>query len=349
MLKNPSPQLIAFLCAMSITGTLSFLIFIADYTNVFNFPTKWQIALILLLFWITYFVVRSFINKYIYAKIKIIYKNIHNIKGEAKESLNELDSRKNIFEDVEKKVTDWAAQHKQDQEILSALENYRRNFIGDVSHELKTPIFNIQGYIETLLDGGLEDESINKLYLEKAARNVQRLQTITDDLSAIARLDAGKSFLDMQTFDSKQLTQEVFDELNTSAKQKNVTLQFKEDHATPFNVKADPEMIRQVLHNLIKNSIKYGNKNGATKISFYDMDTVILVEVTDNGIGIAPEHLNHLFDRFYRVDKSRSREQGGSGLGLAIVKHIVEAHQQTIKVRSTLGKGSTFGFTLEKA
>jgi two-component system, OmpR family, phosphate regulon sensor histidine kinase PhoR len=348
MLKNPSPQVIALLCAITIAGTMSFFIFIADYIGVFVFPTKWQIIWMLVLFAMTYFIVFSFVVKYIYTKIKIIYKNIHSIKGEAKESLDALDSRNNLFEDVEKKVADWAAQHTQEQEVLKALENYRRTFIGDVSHELKTPIFNIQGYIETLLEGGLEDETINRLYLEKAARNVDRLQTITEDLSAIARLDSGQSFLDIQTFDIQELTQEVFDEMAKKAKAKNITLQFKEDQVEPFKVKADPEMIRQVLTNLLNNSIKYGNKNGTTKVSYHDMDKNILVEVADTGIGIAPEHLNHVFNRFYRVDKSRSREQGGSGLGLAIVKHIIEAHHQTLNVRSTLGKGSIFGFTLEK-
>jgi two-component system phosphate regulon sensor histidine kinase PhoR len=203
--------------------------------------------------------------------------------------------------------------------------------------------------LHTLLDGGLYDEKVNMTFLKKAAKNVDRLYTIVEDLSAIARLEAGNLVLEMQAFDIKELTEEVFEDLELKARDKNISLEFKEGASQNYKVLADREYIRQVLTNLVHNSIKYGKVNGLTKIGFYDMDKNILIEVADNGIGIPNHHLLHVFDRFYRVDKSRSRAQGGSGLGLSIVKHIVEAHKQTINVRSTPDVGSTFGFTLEKA
>jgi two-component system phosphate regulon sensor histidine kinase PhoR len=186
-------------------------------------------------------------------------------------------------------------------------------------------------------------------YLERAASNVDRLLTIVQDLEEISKLESEDLILDIQKFDIKALVREVFNDLEVNAQQRHVTLAFKEGADKSYNVLADREGIRHVLTNLILNSIKYGNENGTTKVSFYVMDKQILVEIADNGIGIEEKHLNHLFDRFYRVDKSRSRDSGGSGLGLSIVKHILEAHNQTVNVRSTPGRGSTFGFTLDKA
>ena len=234
-------------------------------------------------------------------------------------------------------------------EQLERLATYRRRFIGDVSHELKTPIFNIQGFVHTLLDGAISDPSVNINYLQRAAKNVDRLQAIVEDLETINKLEAGQMVLDLREFDIYDLAQDVFSDLEMRASDRNIRLTFKEGANQHFRVRADKESIRQVLINLIHNSIKYGKEGGVTKLSFYDMESYMLVEVSDNGIGIDPEHLKHVFDRFFRVDKSRSREAGGTGLGLSIVKHIVEAHKQTVTVRSTVGQGATFGFTLEKA
>jgi two-component system phosphate regulon sensor histidine kinase PhoR len=201
-----------------------------------------------------------------------------------------------------------------------------------------------------LLEGGIEDETINKDYLLRAAKNVERLQTIVEDLEIISKLESGSMALEIQSFDIKELALEVIEDLEMQARQKKLEIQLKDGAEKPFMVKGDRESIRTVLTNLAINSIKYGREGGRTKIGFYDMDNYILVEVADNGIGIEEKHLKHLFDRFYRVDKSRSRDQGGSGLGLSIVKHIIEeGHRQRITVRSTPGLGSTFGFTLEKA
>jgi two-component system phosphate regulon sensor histidine kinase PhoR len=292
---------------------------------------------------------RFYLLRYIQRKIKVIYKSIHmhKLASAEKKGFNNLLGFK--LDDVEKEVEEWAAAQDKDAEKLKTWQEYRRKFLGDISHELKTPIFNIQGYLETLIEGGLEDENINRNFLTRAAKNVDRLNTIVEDLESISRLESGELILDLQPFDIKILTEEVFDDLEFRAKERNIRLQLKPGADQNYLVRADREYIRQVLTNLVNNSLKYGKENGVTKVSFYDMDRNVLIEVADTGIGIAAEHLNHLFDRFYRVDKSRSREQGGSGLGLSIVKHIVEAHKQTINVRSTSGVGSTFGFTLEKA
>ena len=200
-----------------------------------------------------------------------------------------------------------------------------------------------------MLDGGIHDEQINVKYLKRAAENTERLQNIVEDLEIISKLESGQVDMEMRKFDIRELVNDIFMDLSAMAKEKNISLMLKEGASQPFQVIADRESIRQVLTNLLVNSIKYGKEGGNTKVSFYDMDTLILIEVSDNGIGMEEKHIKHVFDRFYRVDSSRSRKQGGSGLGLAIVKHIIEAHGQTINLRSTLNIGSTFGFTLKKA
>jgi two-component system, OmpR family, phosphate regulon sensor histidine kinase PhoR len=286
---------------------------------------------------------------YLFRRIKLIYKIIHHQKLPADFQADKINMQSNLLNDVEKEVDEWAISHARELEEMTRLAAYRRRFIGDVSHELKTPIFNIQGFVHTLLDGALHDPNVNMQYLQRAARNIERLQAIVEDLETINKLESGQMVLDLQEFDIHELADDVYNDLETRASEKNIRLTFKEGASQHYTVLADKESIRQVMINLVHNSIKYGKDGGVTKVSFYDMETFILVEVSDNGIGIDPEHLKHVFDRFYRVDKSRSRDVGGTGLGLSIVKHIVEAHKQTINVRSTPGQGSTFGFTLEKA
>ncbi len=224
---------------------------------------------------------------------------------------------------------------------------YRREFLGNVSHELKTPVFNIQGYVLTLLDGGLEDPTINKNYLIRAEKSVDRMITIIDDLEAISQLETGELQIEQERFDIVLLMKDVIDAQEMHATDKGIMLSIQDD-AKPIFVNADRFRIRQVLVNLIVNSVKYGKEYGETKIRFYDVGDNIRIEISDNGIGIGEEHLPRLFERFYRVDKSRSREQGGTGLGLAIVKHIIEAHSQTINVMSTEEVGTVFSFTLKK-
>lgn len=233
---------------------------------------------------------------------------------------------------------------------LKEMEKYRKEFLGDVAHELRSPIFNIQGYIHTLLEGGLEDPEINQRFLQKAAKNIDHLSTLVEDLVMISKLEAGGITLEWSEFNIADLVKEVNEFLDLSAKQKNITLTLK-TNADNKNliVRADKQKIRQVLINLIGNSIKYGRENGHTVIALEDMQQFVTVEISDNGEGISEEHLPRIFERFYRVDKSRSRAQSGTGLGLSIVKHFIEAHKQKILATSREGIGSIFSFNLEKA
>lgn len=311
------------------------------------FSTVWFILLVCSTFGFSYFLIRTILEKYIYRRIKLIYKTIRSSKLSMPQKTVNLKDDQNILDEVEEEVVEWAESQEREIETLKTLEVYRKRYLGNVSHELKTPIFSIQGFIHTLLDGALEDENVNRHYLERAASNVDRLLTIVYDLETITKLESGELMLEIQDFDIKGLVREVIADLEITARERGISLNFKGGADRPYLVKGDPEYIRQVINNLILNSIKYGNEGGVTKISFYDMHNQVLIEISDDGIGIEEKHLKHLFDRFYRVDKSRSRDRGGSGLGLSIVKHILEVHDQTINVRSTPGMGSTFGFTLD--
>jgi two-component system phosphate regulon sensor histidine kinase PhoR len=350
MLKNPTPQQIAFLVALYISAlSLLFWALLEMISISLDISVLLKFVLVGLTIFLTAYLTNIFyLRKYIYRKIKVIYKTIHKHKVSSREKSKSIDVRANIIDEVEKQVAEWAEHQKEEIDKYKAWAEYRRNFVGDISHELKTPIFNIQGYLHTLLDGAIEDPKVNIKFIQKAAKNLERLHTIVEDLDAITRLESGELMLEIQTFDIRMLAEEVFEDLEFKAASRSITLGFKEGASNNFKVQADRESVRQVLTNLVYNSIKYGKENGRTRIGFYDMDKNILIEVADNGLGISKQDLNHVFDRFYRVDKSRSRDMGGSGLGLSIVKHIVEAHHQTINVRSTPNLGSTFGFTLEK-
>jgi two-component system, OmpR family, phosphate regulon sensor histidine kinase PhoR len=340
MFKNPTPRQIAFYAALLTSLTVFILVLILNFSANELLPALSLVVLPIACFVVCFFGVKYLIDTFMYRRIKVIYKKITDAKKADNQPIAEGES----LDNVENEVDSWAENKNKQIASLQELEEYRRNYIGNVSHELKTPIFNIQGFLHTLID----DPSVNLTYLQKAARNVERLETIVNDLDTIGKLEGGKMILDLQIFDIQHLTQEVFEDVEMKAKEKNIKLSFKEGANHGYRVKADKDAIRQVLTNFITNSIKYGKKDGQTKISLYDMDKVVLIEISDNGIGIARHHLKHLFDRFYRVDKSRSRDVGGTGLGLSIVKNILEAHNQSVHVRSTEGVGSTFGFTLEK-
>lgn len=350
MLKNATPKQLAFFAA--ITTGLCFLVFGGIILFFFETNISWIYLPILslmtsgLAFLIFFFVLKI----YIYRKIKLVYKNIHKLKlnSDEKSGSTDINMNEDIISQVQSEVKNWAEGQEREMEKLKAMENYRRNFVGNVSHELKTPIFTVQGYIHTLIEGGIYDEKINMAFLKKAARGVNRLQSIVEELDTITKLESGQLVLNISEFSIKELAEEVIEELQIFAEEKNIKLAFKTGADLNFIVEADRIRIYQVLVNLVMNSIKYGKEKGYTKVSFYDMDFNILVEVSDDGLGIEKEHIPHLFDRFYRVEKSRSRNQGGSGLGLSIVKHILEAHRQTINVRSSKEVGSTFGFTLKK-
>lgn len=296
------------------------------------------------------FIVNLFLfRSYIHNRVKIIYRNIFSQKldGGIDNKIKALSMSEDVVDSVGEEVKEWATSKTKEIQILKELEQYRKDFIGNVSHELKTPIFNIQGYILTLLEGGLEDENINRKFLERALKSVDRMTTLVEDLDLITRLESQQLELKNDRFQLSSLVLDIFNSLEILASNANVKLISKV--ADNIYVKGDQSRIRQVIVNLVVNSIKYSNESDAlTEVRAHDMDEKYLIEVSDNGIGIAKEHLPRLFERFYRTDKSRSRDEGGSGLGLAIVKHIIEAHQQTLNVRSTEQVGSTFSFTLEK-
>lgn len=348
MLKNPTPKDISLYISVSVTAVL--LLVFALFLVISRLIPLWLgfIGVVVCTFLTAYFASTFYLKMYIYRKIKVIYKVIRQQKLAPKDKGMDVDVNRPLLDDVAQEVEAWAQDQQKELDKYKSWAEYRRRFVGDISHELKTPIFNIQGFLHTLLDGALEDPAVNRPYLERAAKNLDRLSTIVGDLEAISKYESGELVLDLQSFDLRKLAEEVFEDLEFKAARKNIRLEFKDGVGQVCRVRADRESIRQVLMNLVSNSIKYGIPNGRTKIGYYDMDRHVLIEVADNGIGIPADKLKHVFDRFYRVDESRSREQGGSGLGLAIVKHIVEAHHQTITVRSAPDLGSTFGFTLEK-
>src|ERR1700744_4648334 len=290
------------------------------------------------------------IERYVHSKIKLIYKLIHNLKlgRDLRDALGDHVSADPI-NDVEKEVKEWAKEKKIEIDELRKQEKFRRDFLSNISHEFKTPLFAIQGYIDAIQDDELEDKEMALQFLEKASKNVDRLSYLIKDLDEISKLESGEMPINYTKFKINDLIKEVFEALEIKAKQHQIKLVFKQKYDEPILVNADREKIRQVLVNLVDNSLKYGNEEGSTSVSLFELHDQVLVEVTDNGIGIEEKFLPRLFGRFFRTDTSRSRQIGGSGLGLAIVKHIVEAHEQTINVRSTEGLGSTFGFTLQKS
>lgn len=298
---------------------------------------------------ISFFILQYLLKRYIREKIKPVYKTILDLPGGDTfgESLSERGG--NMLSEVITDAQEWAKKQTQEIERLKELERYRKEFVGNVSHELKTPIFNIQGYVLTLLEGGIDDPKINKLYLQRTENSINRMISIVEDLESITKLESGELKLNIEKFDLVKLVEEVFELEQMQATERNVTLEFVGRPDRPVYVKADRKRMNEVLNNLINNGIKYGKKNGYVKVGFYDMEEHIMVEVADDGIGMEKKDLSRVFERFYRVDKSRSREQGGTGLGLSIVKHIVEAHNQRINVKSKPNAGTNFTFTLEKA
>ena len=342
--------------SLSLALLISFIVALVLFMWLFlvgKFTVWFVSGFTLLIFATTYFFAAYIFQEYLVEKIRLIYKNIHNFKISKKENeaQQKIIARKSL-EEVDAEVQSWIEGNKKEVEELKKLEVYRREFLGNVSHELKTPITNIQGYVLTLLDGGLDDEPMTRQFLERTERNIERMIEIVDDLEEISQLESGSLVPKTASFDVVALAREVVDLLETKAETFHVKLSFAELYESPIYVLADRENIKKVLTNLIDNSIKYGQNEkgkGKTKISFFDMVEYILVEITDHGMGISEEHIPRLFERFYRVDKNRSRAVGGSGLGLAIVKHIIEAHQQSINVRSTPNVGTTFAFTLQKS
>jgi two-component system phosphate regulon sensor histidine kinase PhoR len=246
-------------------------------------------------------------------------------------------------------VSKLLRQRKSEINILKDQENYRREFLGNISHELKTPLFTIQGYILTLIEGAMKDKKVREKYLKRAAKGVDRLISIVKDLDLITQFESGIKTVDKTDFNIYELVENVFELMEFESEKNNIKLQYENDNITPIYVYADQERILQVLTNLVVNSIKYGSNNGYTKVVIEDFNKEkVIIKVIDDGEGIEKKHLPRLFERFYRIDKNRSRKKGGSGLGLSIVKHIIEAHNEQIFVKSEIGDGTEFSFTLSK-
>lgn len=303
---------------------------------------------VVILFIGCYFLIAYAIDSFVYRQIKLIYKIISQTKASKKEEFyykNLLPQKgmDEVTEDVEK----WAAQRKKEIEILQQNEQFRKEFLQNLSHELKTPIFSIQGYVDTLLNGALHNSEVNMKFLQSAERNIDRLVNLLDDLDEISKLESGELQLNYQNFNIQDLVKEVFDSLLLKLNERTINYHIKKGCEQPLTVYADKEKIRQVVINLVDNAIKYGKQSGIIEAGFYKLENKkVLVEITDDGSGIAEEHRLRIFERFYRTDHARSRKVGGSGLGLAICKHIIEAHEEKIQVRSTIDVGTTFNFSL---
>ncbi len=344
-MKSLEPQKIAGFVAIGFL-VLAFIFF---GVNFYSPNLYYSLAISVPVFFaISFALVNYFINSFIYNKIKPLYQTIYGHENKEQIQLPNTNSD-DILSTVNREVVTWMHDRTVEIEELKKMEKYRKEYLGNVSHELKTPIFNIQGYILTLLDGGIEDPNINMRYLTRTEKSIDRMISIIEDLEAISKLEAGELQLNPEIFDLRQLTDDVIELQEIRATQRKIKLLYGEGAEQQHFVIADKQRIFQVVSNLVVNSINYGKDGGKTEISFFNMDNRLLVEVKDTGIGIAEESLPRIFERFYRADKSRSREQGGTGLGLAIVKHLIEAHGQRINVRSTLGQGTVFSFTLEKA
>lgn len=307
----------------------------------------WLVLLIPLIFVLSFLTTSYLLNYLINDKITPIYKTISGVPGNKRRRRKERN--KDVLAEVEHDVKIWADDKMAEIERLRDLEKYRKDFVGNVSHELKTPIFNIQGYILTLLDGGLDDPEINRLYLERTEKSIDRMINVVEDLESITKLESGELKLNFEVFDMSKLVEEVFELELREATERNISMHLNlSSSGKPFLVKADKKRIFEAMRNLIGNAIKYGRRDGNVTVGFYDMNNLLLIEVNDDGIGIEKKDLPRIFERFYRVDKSRSRMQGGTGLGLSIVKHIIEAHKQKIHVKSIPDSGTTFTFALEK-
>ncbi|WP_407523248.1 ATP-binding protein [Lacibacter sp. MH-610] len=326
---------------------ISLLVGLANFFFVHN----WWIALLtfLILFLISYLLIRYFTERFIYRHIKLIYKFIAQTKATKREEFfNKSVLPEKSLQEVSAEVEEWAEQKKQEVEQLQQNEQYRKEFLQNLSHELKTPIFAVQGYVDTLLSGAMNKEEVARKFLLNTSRNIERLVNLVGDLDEISKLESGQLQLQKQNFIIQELVEDIFESLSIKATEKNIKTSIKKGCELPIAVYADKEKIRMVLINLVDNAIKYGKQNGHIIFSAYKTtNDLVLIEISDDGYGIAEEHLNRIFERFYRTDLARSRKEGGSGLGLAICKHIIEAHGKSIHVRSTIDVGSTFGFTLD--
>jgi two-component system phosphate regulon sensor histidine kinase PhoR len=341
--KNISPRQLSAFTALVLAVPVSLLVYFVEKSWL------WAVPSFVIIFGGAYLFISFVLERFIYRKIKLIYKFIYQTKATKKEETyyKYILPQKSIDE-VREDVEAWAEENKQEIELLRRNEQFRREFLQNLSHEFKTPVFAIQGYVDTLLSGALANPDVNKKFLEKASKNIDRLTHLLNDLDEISSLERGELILSKENFVIQELVRDVFESLSIKADTNNIQCSIKKGCESPLTVFADKEKIRQVFTNLIENSIKYGKQGGNITASMYKTDGKhILIEISDDGIGINERHLPRLFERFYRTDEGRSIDVTGSGLGLSICKHIIEAHGQTIHVRSTEDVGTTVGFTLD--
>ncbi len=341
--KNLSPKQLSALTAVLLALPISAGIYLLTANAIVGG------ASVLIIFGGSYWLILFTLEKFIYRKIKLIYKLIHQTKATKKEEVyfKYILPQKSIDE-VREDVEKWGEKRNEEIEMLKKNEAYRKEFLQNLAHEFKTPIFAIQGYVDTLLNGAMDDTFIRKKFLENTAKNVERLVNLMNDLDEISTLERGEQLLYKQNFIIQDLIREIFESLSIKTHNKNIRTSIKKGCESPITVFADKEKIRMVLINLVENASKYGKTSGIIVASIYKIDERnVLIEISDDGIGIEEEHLLRIFERFYRTDAARSRDKGGTGLGLAICKHIVEAHGQSVHVRSRPDVGTTIGFTLE--
>lgn len=340
--KNLSPKQLSAFTAAILALPISM--------GIWFIKPDWLIAFISLLvtFFGSYLLIGFVLESFIYRKIKLIYKFIYQTKASKREETyyKYILPQKGIDE-VREDVEKWAEQRSAEIELLKQNEVFRKEFLQNLAHEFKTPIFAIQGYIDTLRDGAIDNREISIRFLENTAKNVDRMVNLVNDLDAISRLESGEQPLHKESFIIQDLIKEIYETLSIKIDAKKINASIKKGCEFPVAVFADKEKIRQVINNLVINAIKYGKEGGNIIASIYKTDEEhVLVELSDDGIGIAEEHLPRVFERFYRTDRGRSRDVGGTGLGLAICKHIIEAHEQTMHIRSKIDVGTSVGFTL---
>ncbi|GAB3911465.1 ATP-binding protein [Larkinella knui] len=340
-----SPRVIAFLLAGLISAlTAVFLTFVEGVTRSMLFVVAISSLIV------SFFLILYAIEILVYREVNKLYKTIHKLRiKDFTISRTTIIKNNNPFKKLNDEIFVYVARKQKEIEELRRLEQFRREFLADVSHELKTPIFAAQGFVHTLIDGAIDDEKVRDKFLAKAAKSLDGLDALVKDLVALSQLETGEVKMHFETVDIYQITLDVFEQLENTAHARQASLKIKSEQPGGILVKADPQRITQVLTNLIENAIKYGNNGGKVVVSFEEEKKQYIVQVRDNGPGIPPEHLNRIFERFYRVDKSRSKERGGTGLGLAIVKHILNAHKSKITVMSKPDKGTVFSFKLDKA
>lgn len=343
--KNLSPSSLSLIAA-TVMATVNF-----GFSLLF--PLSWPVKLLIFLtsFGLSYWLYLYLIQRFVFRKIKLLYKLINTTKASKKEAFfKDHILPPKTLEEVEVDVKSWADQRREEMERMQANEKFRKEFLANLAHELRTPLFTVQGYVDTLLAGAMDDEEVREKFLKSAARGVDRLVRLVDDLDQISRLESGNMTLEKEAFIIQDLFTEIFEEFSLLAEKQHISLLGKKGTDWPLTVRADRMKIRQVLVNLVENAIKYNHRGGSVTAGCYAIDgDHVFVEISDTGQGIAEEHISRIFERFYRAEKSRNRQIGGTGLGLSIVKHIIEAHGHTLTVRSRPGVGTSIGFTLDKA